>query len=184
MIILQDGRIGILKGYKWDGFTPKICIADIYFGTPDGSTHPETGKPRTYYGSPFHDVLYEFYKAAQDMDHLAMNPIYSPKDADMIFLDINTIFDFIPRKLYHGVVRLLGRITQLGKRPGRKILVINPDDDLVREVVDETYYVKKVELKKLHRTHDRVENNVENYSSDLSFLEFTPNNPILLLILV
>ena len=141
MIILQDGRIGILKGYKWDGCTPKICIADIYFGTPDGSTHPETGKPRTYYGSLFHDVLYEFYKAAQDINALAMNLIYSLKDADLIFLDINTIYDFLSRGIYYRAVRMIGRFTQLRKKPGRKILVINQDDDLVREVFEDPYNI-------------------------------------------
>lgn len=47
-------------GYAWDGCSPKCFFLDLVWGTPDGATDPRTRKPKTYYASLIHDVLYQY----------------------------------------------------------------------------------------------------------------------------
>ncbi|VAX16896.1 hypothetical protein MNBD_NITROSPINAE02-1569 [hydrothermal vent metagenome] len=99
--INKNGDFTIIKGYAWDGATPKFCLFDIYFGVPDGVLHPDTLKPKTYYASLLHDVGYQFLK-----DGLP----YSRKEVDQLFLKIMGAYDFRPRYIYYFAVRLLGGV--------------------------------------------------------------------------
>ena len=56
LLITTDGTITVLKGYAWDGCTPKVCFLDLLVGTPDGAVYEGTGRPKTYYASLVHDV--------------------------------------------------------------------------------------------------------------------------------
>ncbi len=105
--IYPDGRLRILKGYAWDGCTPKFSLWDIVFGTPDGIPSEKTRKPKAYHASLVHDVLYQFLDA--DL------PV-SRKGADQIFLELLTEQDFGPRKMYYWAVRIFGGIARLETR--------------------------------------------------------------------
>jgi len=85
------------KGYAWDGCTPKGAFLDQVWGIPDGVIDPATEKPKTYYASLFHDVLYQFGKEAG----------VRRKEADDLFLEIMTESHFLWRYVYYGVVRLV-----------------------------------------------------------------------------
>lgn len=52
--------IAILKGYSWDGCTPKIKVGDNIVGIWDGFTSYKTKLPKCYYGSLVHDFLLQF----------------------------------------------------------------------------------------------------------------------------
>lgn len=109
--IHPDGTAKVLKGYAWDGCTPKWAIADILIGTPDGAPNPTTQKPKTYYASLLHDVLCQF---------LDVNPDIPRATADKIFLEILENNDFAPRRFYYLAVMLFGKISQYIKRTVRK----------------------------------------------------------------
>jgi hypothetical protein len=94
-----NGDAKVLANYAWDGCTPKFAIWDIVFGTPDGIPNNKTTKPKTYYASLLHDVLYQFL----DVD-LPM----SRANADRIFLELLTRDGFGPKWVYYAAVRILG----------------------------------------------------------------------------
>lgn len=99
---LEIDRAGVAKvlaRYAWDGCTPKFFLIDIVFGIPDGVPNQDTRKPKAYYASLLHDVLYQFLDADLPM---------SRAQADRVFLEILTRDDFAPRPIYYGAVRLLG----------------------------------------------------------------------------
>lgn len=102
-----DGTITIIaskdKPYYWDGCSPKLNILDLPIGTPDGILDLKTGKPKAYYASLFHDVIY-LYKS--DV------PI-SRKESDKIFLILLEQSDYFWKDVYYFFVRSFGRI--LGK---------------------------------------------------------------------
>ena len=113
--ILKDGKIVVFKGYSWDGCSPKISIFDLFlFGTPDGIIHYNTRKPKTYYASLIHDVLYQF------LDDPRMP--YSRGDMDKFFLDLMRETKFIPRFLYYIFVRLIGGVYRTVAKYYHKIL--------------------------------------------------------------
>ena len=58
--IHQNGDARVLAGYAWDGCTPKFAVFDIAIGVPDGIPNKVTKKPKAYYASLLHDVLYQF----------------------------------------------------------------------------------------------------------------------------
>lgn len=97
--ILPNGDARVLAPYAWDGCTPKFSTWDIAFGIPDGIPHPRTRKPKAYYASLMHDVLYQF---------LEMDLPVTRRDADCIFLDLLARDDFGPRRIYFLAVRLFG----------------------------------------------------------------------------
>lgn len=113
-----DGTARVLAGYAWDGCTPKLFLCDLVIGTPDGVPNAVTRKPKAYYASLLHDVLYQFLWSG-DL------PV-TRAAADRIFLDILTRDDFAPRRLYYLAVRLFGggfrRLTGWRRRyAGRRI---------------------------------------------------------------
>ncbi len=57
LIIERDGRVTVTRDYAWNGCSPKLCVWDVLFGTPDGVVHAHTGRPKTYYASLVHDAL-------------------------------------------------------------------------------------------------------------------------------
>jgi hypothetical protein len=105
--IHPNGDARVLEGYAWDGCTPKLFLFDIVIGTPDGVPNKITKKPKTYYASLLHDVLYQFLDA---------NLPLSRAQVDKVFLDIMTRDHFALRKIYYGVVRILGGTVRLFTR--------------------------------------------------------------------
>ncbi len=103
----KNGDITIIKGYAWDGATPKFSLFDIYFGVPDGVLHPDTLKPKIYYASLVHDIGYQFL-----MDGLP----FTRKEVDRLFLEIMNAYDFGPKYIYYFAVRLLGGVAVLMTR--------------------------------------------------------------------
>ena len=81
LILESGGRITVTRDYAWNGCSPKFCFFDLLFGTPDGVVHAQTGKPKTYYASLVHDVLYQFVH-----DGLPLKQ----HDADRCFLPFST----------------------------------------------------------------------------------------------
>jgi len=105
--IHPNGDARVLARYSWDGCTPKFTLFDIVFGVPDGIPNEVTMKPKAYYASLLHDVLYQFLDADLPL---------SRKQADQVFLEILTRDRFAPRPLYYAAVRLLGGVTRLFTR--------------------------------------------------------------------
>ena len=99
LIIEPSGVITVTRGYAWNGCSPKVCIADLLFGTPEGVVHARTERPKTYYASLVHDALYQFLT-----DGLPLKR----RDADEIFLRLMAETGFAPRWIYWFFVRLFG----------------------------------------------------------------------------
>ncbi|MCC6658851.1 MAG: DUF1353 domain-containing protein [Rhodocyclaceae bacterium] len=115
--IHPNGDAVVLAGYAWDGCTPKYSLADIVLGTPDGVPSEITKKPKTYYASLLHDVLYQFLDAGLPL---------SRRQADAVFLEIMQRDRFAPRRVYHAAVRMFGGLFRMFTRwkrryAGRKI---------------------------------------------------------------
>jgi hypothetical protein len=115
--VRQNGEITVLAGYAWDGCTPKVCVLDLLIGVPDGVVDSRTKRPRTYYASLVHDVLYQFLS-----DGLCIRR----KDADRCFLRLMTETKFLWRYPYYWAVRVFGGVFRwLGKvkrkTRGRKV---------------------------------------------------------------
>ena len=100
--IRRNGEIRVLKGYAWDGCTPKFSLWDICVGTPDGVPNAVTKKPKAYYASLLHDALYQFSIAGLPA------PLNDRAEIDRIFLEILERDAFAPRKLYYWAVRAIG----------------------------------------------------------------------------
>ena len=100
--IHSNGDARVLSGYAWDGCTPKFSIFDILVGTPDGVPNERTKKPKTYYASLVHDVLYQF---------LEINPDVPKAAADKIFLELLARDGFAPRYIYYIAVSAFGGLS-------------------------------------------------------------------------
>ena len=107
----KGGEIRVLKGYAWDGCTPKFWLLDLVFGIPNGVVSSSTKKPKTYYASLIHDALYQFLS-----DGLPL----SRGDADRCFLSLMTETDFLLRRPYYWAVRLFGEVFRRGMKLKRK----------------------------------------------------------------
>jgi len=97
--IRKNGEIRVLKGYAWDGCTPKFSLWDIVLGTPDGVPNKRTKRPKTYYASLLHDALYQF---------LGRGVPLSRPQMDSVFLELMTRDRFRPRYIYYAAVRMFG----------------------------------------------------------------------------
>lgn len=111
LLIAADGTITVLKGYAWDGCTPKICILDILVGTPDGAVYSTTGRPKTYYASLVHDALYQFLP-----DGLPL----TRAQCDVCFLRLMERDNFTLRHVYYGAVRIFGGLARRITRQVRR----------------------------------------------------------------
>lgn len=105
--IHPDGNARVLANYAWDGCTPKFSLFDIVFGTPDGIPNEVTRKPKAYYASLLHDVLYQFLDADLPLTRA---------QADSVFLEILTRDRFAPRPVYYATVRIFGGVFRLFTR--------------------------------------------------------------------
>ena len=99
LFIERSGAITVMKGYAWNGCTPKVCFLDLLIGTPEGAVYGETGKRKTYYASLVHDALYQFLREASPLTR---------GEADRFFLQLMQDSDFVLARVYWLVVRSLG----------------------------------------------------------------------------
>lgn len=111
LVVEASGRITVMRGYAWNGCSPKFCVFDVLIGTPDGVVHARTGKPKTYYASLVHDALYQF---------LLLDDAVKRRHADAFFLRLMGESAFAPRYLYWLAVRLAGWLVWLGKKRARR----------------------------------------------------------------
>ena len=95
----EGGRITVLRGYTWNGCSPKFLIFDVLLGTPEGVTHSETQKSKTYFASMVHDALYQFLDKGLPLTR---------RQADATFLRLLQEADFAPARLYWLAVRSFG----------------------------------------------------------------------------
>ena len=112
LILEQDGRMTVTKGYAWNGCSPKFCFFDLLLGTPDGVVNANTGRPKTYFASLIHDALYQFLKVSP-------TPL-TRSQADGCFLRLMKESDFSLAYLYWAAVRLFGGLLWGGKQYVRK----------------------------------------------------------------
>lgn len=123
--ITEDGTIIVKgtfdRGYAWDGCTPKVGFIDNTFGILDGRIHhfkKADYKPKAYYASMVHDVLYQYKRCA---------PI-TRKEADKIFLDLLKEADYMWALPYYWAVRSFGWIFSGWKYNRRTIKNWKPED--------------------------------------------------------
>lgn len=105
--IQPNGDACVPAGYGWDGCTPKFVIWDIVCGAPDGIPNPQTRKPKAYYASLLHDVLYQFLDCGLPLTRAQV---------DRIFLELLARDGFAPRWLYYALVRIFGGAFRLFTR--------------------------------------------------------------------
>jgi hypothetical protein len=111
LILRRPDEITVTRGYAWDGCTPKICVLDVTFGTPDGVIDSRTKRPKTYYASLVHDALYQFL---QDGLPLAR------WQADDCFRRLMAETGFALGGLYWAAVRAAGWLIVLLHRKKRR----------------------------------------------------------------
>ena len=111
LVLEKGGRFTVMRGYAWDGCSPKFCLFDILLGTPDGVVDSRTGRPKTFYASLVHDALYQFVP-----DGLPL----TRRQADQCFLRLLEEAGFRPRMLYYLAVRGLGWLVRRATRYVRK----------------------------------------------------------------
>lgn len=107
LVLHPTGEAVIRAKYAWDGCTPKFALLDIVLGIPDGVPNECTQRPKAYYASLVHDVLYQFLDARLPIDR---------RGADAAFFDILERHAFRPRHVYWFFVRLLGGVAHLFTR--------------------------------------------------------------------
>lgn len=103
LVVEASGRITVLAGYAWNGCSPKVCVFDILWGTPDGAVYAETGRPKTYFASLIHDALCQFFRHGLP---------YNRRQVDSFFLSLMEESEFGPRRVYWLAVRAFDHITQ------------------------------------------------------------------------
>ncbi len=111
LVLERGGRITVMRGYAWNGCSPKVCLFDILVGTPDGVVSAVTGRPKSYYASLVHDALYQFMGVGASLPRA---------EADRCFLRLLAESDFLPRYVYWTAVRALGWLVWSGKRRVRR----------------------------------------------------------------
>lgn len=99
LVLFPDGRAIVRAGYAWDGCTPKFALLDLVLGIPDGVPNEKTRKPKTYYASLVHDVLYQFLDVDLPIDR---------RGADRAFRDLMRRDAFLLGGVYWAFVRLFG----------------------------------------------------------------------------
>lgn len=111
MIIETDGQLTVISGYTWNGCSPKVCMLDLFLGTPDGALYAPTGKPKTYYASMVHDALYQFLSADAPITR---------EQADKCFLQLMEESEFVLRGIYWLAARIFGQFFWHRKRKVRQ----------------------------------------------------------------
>ena len=110
LIIEEDGKVTVTRGYSWNGCSPKFCVFDLMLGTPEGVVHKQTGRPKTYFASLVHDAMYQF---------VGTHPHIKRRHADAFFKRLLRESDFGPAWLYWAAVRLAGWLVWRGKKAKR-----------------------------------------------------------------
>lgn len=85
---IVNGKLTILKGYEWDGCTPKFSFLGVLFGVPDFK--------KTYLASLVHDFLIEYF----------IQNSLTRKQIDLVFEKILKENDFKLEWLYSNSVHL------------------------------------------------------------------------------
>lgn len=111
LVLEKGGRVTVMRGYAWNGCSPKYCLFDILLGPPEGVVDSRTGRPKTFHASLVHDALYQFVP-----DGLPL----TRRQADRCFLWLLEETGFRPRILYYLAVRALGWLVRRGTRYVRK----------------------------------------------------------------
>ena len=111
LVLEKGGRFTVMRGYAWNGCSPKYCLFDILLGTPDGVVDSRTGRPKTFYASLVHDALYQFVP-----DGLPL----TRRQADQCFLRLLEETGFRPRILYYLAVRVFGALVRRATRYVRR----------------------------------------------------------------
>lgn len=111
LLLERGGRITVMRGYAWNGCSPKFCVFDFLIGTPDGVVSDRTGRPKTYHASLVHDALYQFMPDGLPLSRL---------DTDICFLRLMAETGFLPRYLYFAVVWVFGGLVGRTERYVRK----------------------------------------------------------------
>ena len=110
LIVEAEGRVTVTSDYAWNGCSPKFCVFDLLFGTPDGVVDSRTEHPKTYYASLVHDALYQFFP-----DGLPLGRA----EADRSFYLLMAATGFRLRFLYWLAVRLAGGAIWRAQRRAR-----------------------------------------------------------------
>ncbi|MGD1937030.1 MAG: hypothetical protein ACFCA4_05685 [Cyanophyceae cyanobacterium] len=117
--ITPQGELIILKGYSWDGNSPKVNVLDLFWlGTPDGIRNVKTDKPVTYYASLVHDVLGQFKNDPKMPSLFRSNPVdfwFAPGKLgrDTLYLKMLQADDFALSWIYFLAVSLLGPLSNV-----------------------------------------------------------------------
>lgn len=102
----ESERFSISPGYLWDGCTPKIAIFDIgVLGIPDGILSKVNHKPKLYYASLIHDVLYQMLNSESKEGYRLP---YSRLEIDRLFYNKMREAKFSLSRFYYRIVRLFG----------------------------------------------------------------------------
>ena len=110
LIIESTGRMTVMRGYAWNGCSPKFCFLDLLIGTPDGAVYAPTGYPKAYYASMVHDALYQFLRTD--------SPI-TRAQADRCFLRLLAESEFFWLYVYWLAARIGGVFVWHGKSAAR-----------------------------------------------------------------
>jgi catechol 2,3-dioxygenase-like lactoylglutathione lyase family enzyme len=107
LLIERNGAITVMRGYTWNGCSPKFFVLDLLFGTPEGVVNARTGHRKTYYASMVHDALYQFLA-----DDLPLTRV----QADHCFLFLLRESSFRLAPLYWLFVRAFGGLVHFATR--------------------------------------------------------------------
>lgn len=95
--LLPNGLLYVRKGYQWNGCSPKFRIKFFklswVLGTWDGPV--KYGKPKTYFPSMVHDVLYQI-------------KLRTRSGVDKYFYKMMRVENFLLAWPYYLVVRIFG----------------------------------------------------------------------------
>lgn len=101
LIISPQGKIVVKRGYTWNGCSPKFTIFGIWLiGTFDGKLDQDINKPKLYYATLVHDVLYHYY----GYHGIPLKKI------DRLFLEMMRERHFSKAFLYYLALRLVGML--------------------------------------------------------------------------
>lgn len=99
-LVLTLTYIKVLRGFSWDGASPKIKFLNWFIGTPDGR------KNQLMIPTLIHDILYQNFEK---------QPL-SRKTIDLIFYELMKKQDWKLSFIYYLAVRIFGKIYHTMKK--------------------------------------------------------------------